>query len=73
MQAKDVQSAVARLGLEQASTCAALQSYAIPVLRELHARASGWKFWIKAGLGLAIGALEGYVALRCGRAASPSI
>lgn len=65
MKASDVAAAVQQSGLDVRGTCIALRLYALPILRQLRDRSSGWKLWVKIGLGIAIGALEAFVAAAC--------
>ena len=50
----------------QLECCYALQTYALPVLRNLHKRSTGWRVWLKVALGLVIGAMQEYVNATCG-------
>lgn len=65
MNASDISRSALRAGLDQTVLCASLRDFALPLLRDLHASTSGFKFWLKLALGAVIGALESFVRQRC--------
>ncbi len=59
MNARDVAMAQEATGTNTYALCNAIDTI-LPVLHYLRDRTSSLKFWVKLGLSIAIGALEGY-------------
>ena len=65
MKAADVARAARETSTTNLILCGALQTV-LPVLRALQASSGRWKFWLRWGMGVLIGALESFMDGACG-------
>lgn len=64
MNAAQIDHAFTANRVSRSRACTAI-GIILPILRMLRDQTSGWKFWVKLGIGIAISALEGYAAEFC--------